>query len=347
MATTTLCAIAELKTKVFTCLREDGCDADLAHCAGVHPTWTDQTLDALWLGLPGIVCEDNKARTRAIALLPRSCRQKYADLISVLDFTDFGGIFVHATFDDLAFPRLREVIPRNTEDVMRVNSKKFRLSKYLQPTLQTLKLVDRTNDTIEGEFHWLTVSFLTDVVVRCPDLKEVSLSVAIMHVEVVDLARFFQSIRPRVVTLDLSNPAQHILTGNLPAALSHGGRLERLAFASENDEPGEREKITAVELQRFLDVLGSQPFSHLKCLDLCLDQGNMPLIPQCFPAVMSLRLDIVDPQTRVYTRTNREHVSAREDRDRRTREHTWTRLNATSKSLHPSWFSRSTEVVEH
>jgi hypothetical protein len=83
--------------------------------------------------------------------------------------------------------------------------------------------------------------------------------------------RFFQSIRPRVVTLDLGNPAQHMLSGNRLAALSHGGRLERLAFASENDEPGEREKITAVELQRFLDVLGSKPFSHLKCLDLCLD----------------------------------------------------------------------------
>ena len=71
-------------------------------------------------------------------------------------------------FDGLDFPRLKEVILNNVENFMREG---LRLSKYLQPTLKSLKLLDRS---YEDEKNWLTASFLADVAERCPGLEEVS-----------------------------------------------------------------------------------------------------------------------------------------------------------------------------
>lgn len=133
-------------------------DADLARCACVSRKWTDLALDALWFGYPQTVCEENKTRTRAIALLPRNRRENYASRVGVLDFTDFGGILVHSMFDRLSFPRLREVILHNIDNKTREEFQGFRLSKYLQPTLHSLKLVDRTNDNIKDKINWLTAS---------------------------------------------------------------------------------------------------------------------------------------------------------------------------------------------
>lgn len=76
----------------------------------------------------------------------------------MLDFTDFGGILVHSMFDRLSFPRLREVILHNIDNKTREEFQGFRLSKYLQPTLHSLKLVDRTNDNIKDKINWLTAS---------------------------------------------------------------------------------------------------------------------------------------------------------------------------------------------
>lgn len=96
--------VFEFRMNVFMCLREDRCDLDLARCARVHRTWTSLALDALWLGYPRKFCRDNQMRTQAIALLPAGRRQDYASRIGVLDFTNFGGSFVHAMFEGLAFP---------------------------------------------------------------------------------------------------------------------------------------------------------------------------------------------------------------------------------------------------
>jgi hypothetical protein len=106
MAAASFWDVFELKNNVFMCLREDKCDADLARCARVHHTWTDLALNALWYGFPKTACQDIKTRTRAIASLPR-CRQEYASRIGALDLTGDGGIYVHAMFDRLAFPRLK------------------------------------------------------------------------------------------------------------------------------------------------------------------------------------------------------------------------------------------------
>lgn len=54
MAVAAFWNVFELRMKVFMCLRNDRCDADLAHCARVHRTWADLALNALWLGYPRI-----------------------------------------------------------------------------------------------------------------------------------------------------------------------------------------------------------------------------------------------------------------------------------------------------
>jgi hypothetical protein len=288
MAAASFWDVFELKTNVFRCLREDTCDADLARCARVHSTWADLALNALWYGVPETECKNNQTRTKAIALLPRDRRQNYASRVGVLDFTDFGGILVHAMFNQLAFPRLKEVILCNVDHGVLTEFKHYRLSKYLQPTLRSLKLIDRTDGDIEDQTNWLTVSFLNEVVQRCPDLQEVFFWVPYTPVTPADLARFFQSIRPRAVSLEFAWGRQ-MITCEVLSALSHGCCLESLAFDSEIDD---REAIEVDQLQQFLSIT-SKPFACLNRLDLYLEAAAVPLIPQCFPAVTWLRLEIL------------------------------------------------------
>jgi hypothetical protein len=122
----------------------------------------------------------------------------------------------------LAFPRLREVILCNVHSERR-SSHGFRLSKYLQPTLHSLKLIDRTHHYVGKKINWLTVSFLEEVARRCPDLQEVTIWVPNTSVESRDLARFFASIRPRALSLDLGwSQTRPMLTFEVLSALSHG-----------------------------------------------------------------------------------------------------------------------------
>jgi hypothetical protein len=288
MAAASFWDVFELKNNVFMCLREDKCDADLARCARVHHTWTELALNALWYGYPRTTCEENQSRTRAIALLPRNRRQNYASRVGVLDFTEFGGILAHAMFEGLAFPRLKEVVLWNIDQTTYTKFHAFRLSKYLQPTLQSLKLIDKTDVDIEDQVNWLSVSFMTEIAQRCPDLQEVLFRAPSPLIEPGDLARFFGSIRPRAVSLGFHPDGKEMLTGDLLSALSHGGCLESLIFESENYV---RQKIKAVQLQRFFDVT-SEPFSRLKRLDMYLGSKAVPLVPQCFPAVTWLRLEV-------------------------------------------------------
>ncbi|CAD0083691.1 unnamed protein product [Aureobasidium vineae] len=232
MAVAAFWDVGELKLNVFMCLREDICDADLARCARVHRTWTNLTLNALWFGYPRTSCEDNRTRARAIAGLPTDLRQGYASRVGVLDFTDYGGSSVHAKFEGLNFPRLKEVILHNIDKEARQKFREFQLSRYLQPTLQSLKLLDQTYDNVENGTNWLTASFLTDVARRCPDLKQISFWVPNTPIEPSDHTSFFRSIKPQEVSLDLPR----MLTCDLLSALSHdGGCLESLAIVDEED----------------------------------------------------------------------------------------------------------------
>jgi hypothetical protein len=208
MAAASFWDVFELRMNVFMCLRDDKRGADLARCARVHHTWTNLALNALWYGYPRTTCEENQSRTRAITLLPRDLRQKYASRIGVLDFTDFDGILIHAMFDKLAFPRLKEVILWNIDQANPTKSQAFRLSNYLQPTLQSLKLVDKSEGNVEDQINWLTVSFMTEIAQRCPNLQEVFLQVPYAPIEPENLARFFGSIRPRAVSLGI-NPGEN------------------------------------------------------------------------------------------------------------------------------------------
>lgn len=287
MAVAAFWDVFELRMKVFGCLRDDRCDADLARCARVHYTWTDLALNALWLGYPrtqGNDSDSNVKRTEAIALLPRDRRQAYASRFSVLDFSKLGGTcrLVHAMFDGLDFPRLKEVILNNVENSMREG---LRLSKYLQPTLESLKLVDRS---YEDERNWLTASFLADAAERCPGLKEVSFCIPYANFEPRDLTQFLRSIRPQMVSLDFGESTSEILTLDLLRALSHGGCLESLAFAPSQ---GEFTHIKVDHLQSFFDATRN-PFPSLKRLDIALDSRAVPWIPQCFPMVTWLRMEI-------------------------------------------------------
>lgn len=111
----------------------------------------------------------------------------------MLDFSKLGGSLLHAMFDRLKFPTLKEVILNNVHNG---EPKLFQLSKYLQSTLESLKLVDSSQ---HEECNWLTIPFLTDVAERCPGLKEVSFWAPDTFIEPTHLAKFFQAIRPRHV----------------------------------------------------------------------------------------------------------------------------------------------------
>lgn len=91
MAPAKFWSILELKALVFSHLHDDECQKDLFSCALVHSTRTEPAIDALWQGYRragyrwGEYRENGKI-TEALLALPRSCRQKYASRISVLDF---------------------------------------------------------------------------------------------------------------------------------------------------------------------------------------------------------------------------------------------------------------------
>ncbi|KAG9652203.1 hypothetical protein KCU64_g8454, partial [Aureobasidium melanogenum] len=286
MAVTAFWDVFELRMKVFECLRDDRCDADLARCARVHGTWTDLALNTLWLGYPrtqdGSDDDNNRKRTEAIALLPRNRRQDYASRVSVLDFSKLHGRLVHAMFDRLRFPKLKEVILSNVDND---EPEGLRLSKYLQPTLESLKLVDKSNDE---DTNWLTASFLADVAKRCPDLKEVLLWAPYTSIDPVDLVQFFRSIRPQVISIDFGEYASEVLTYDVLSALSQGGSLESLIFVPDKAKYSD---IEVDHLQRFFDAT-RDPFPSLRRLELVLEENAVPLIPQCFPAITWLRLDV-------------------------------------------------------
>jgi hypothetical protein len=284
--------VFELKTNVFTLLREDKCNADLARCARVHHTWMDFALSALWYGYPKMASPGNQTRTRAIALLPRVCRQNYASRVGVLDFTNFGGVLVHAMFDGLVFPKLQEVILHNVKHGAARESQVFRLWKYMQPALRCMKLIDRTNGGIARNTNWLTIPFLAAVAQRSYNLQEVFIWIPNATIEPADLARFFGNIQPRTVSLDLGGD-RVMLTSELLAALSHEKCLESLESVSKNDS---REQIEFLQLQRFLRTT-AKPFPYLKRLDLFLEDQAASLIAQCFPAVTWLRLEVYSART--------------------------------------------------
>ncbi|KAG9952660.1 hypothetical protein KCU85_g1859, partial [Aureobasidium melanogenum] len=284
MAVAAFWDVSELKMKVFKCLRDDGCDADLARCARVHGSWTDLALNTLWLGYSRAQDDDdsNRKRTEAIALLPRGRRQDYASRISVLDFSKLHGKLVHTMFDRLKFTRLKEIILSNVEND---EPNGYRLSKYLQPTLESLKLVDKSRDE---DTNWLTSSFLADVAKRCPGLNEVFLWAPYTPIDPVDLVQFFRSIQPRVVSLDFGEYASEVLTYDVLSTLSHGGCLASLIFVPNKAKYSD---IEVDHLQRFLDAT-RDPFPSLKRLELVLEENAVRLIPQCFPTITWLRLDV-------------------------------------------------------
>lgn len=146
MAVTSIWDVCELKMNVISCLRGDKCEAELARCARVHRSWTECALDALWFGYPGTTCEENRMRTTALPSLPHDRRQEYASRIGVLVFTAFDNPSVHAVFDKLAFPRLKEVVLHNVGIEFLRSAGYRRLLKYLQPTLESLRLTDNSEN---------------------------------------------------------------------------------------------------------------------------------------------------------------------------------------------------------
>jgi len=274
MAVTSIWDVCELKMNIISCLREDKCDADLARCARVHRSWTEFALDALWFGYPGTTCEENRMRTTALPSLPPDRRQKYASRIGVLVFTAFDGPSVHAAFDKLAFPRLKEVVLHN------IGIGFVKLLRYLQPTLESLRLTDNS----ENRRKW--VLFLNKVAQQCPSLKKISIRARDVPVKSAYLARFFRSIRPRVVTLGCGQ--DQMLTCEVLSALSDNKCLRSLDLVGEMRDC---EEIKLIQLQRFLSVTG-KPFANLTRLNLFLEAKAIPLLAQCFPALTWLRLGL-------------------------------------------------------
>ncbi|KAH0370208.1 hypothetical protein KCU65_g2750, partial [Aureobasidium melanogenum] len=102
------------------------------------------------------------------------------------------------------------------------------------------------------------------------------------------LVQFFRSIRPQMIHLDFGEDASEVLTYDVLSALSYGGRLESLVFAPHEAKLSD---IEVDDLQRFFRGT-EDPFPSLKRLELVLEEGSVPLIPYCFPAITWLRLDV-------------------------------------------------------
>lgn len=293
MAIASIWDVCELKMNVLSCLRDDRCDADLARCARVHRSWTEFALDALWFGYPGTNCQENRMRTTALPSLPRSRRQEYASRLGVLVFNASDGVSVHADFDNLEFPRLKEVVLYNLNIwFLQSGEHSHQLLRYLQPTLESLRLTD----DFRNRPKWLTASFLTEVARRCPSLKEISIMARYVPTEPADLALFLSSIRPQAVTLGFEQEGQ-MLTSEVLSAVSESESLTSLDLVGIMRD---YEEVKLVELQRFLSVT-SKPFANLTHLGLFLEAEAVPLLALCFPAVTWLRLGLNTPRRDDFT----------------------------------------------
>lgn len=125
--------------------------------------------------------------------------------MGVLEFTGSDGKSVHAIFNDLAFPRLKEVVLRNLVVGFLRSGGYSQVLRYLQTTLQTLRLIDGTRFGPK----WFTASFLTEVAQRCPNLEEISIRARDVPIRPAQLAHFLRSIRPRAVTLGFDQDQMH------------------------------------------------------------------------------------------------------------------------------------------
>ncbi|KAH0382196.1 hypothetical protein KCU92_g6508, partial [Aureobasidium melanogenum] len=271
--------VPELKALVFSYLHDAECESDLTSCALVHSTWTGLANNALWQGHRGTgnsgQLKNDKIIT-ALATLPRACRQKHASRVSVLDFSNADDSIIHEMFDGLDFARLKEVIFNDiwTNDLLT-------LSRYFLPKLETLRLV---NYPSRDENNWFSASFLEDLAAKCPNLKQISFLVPEAPILSSDLARFFRSIRPREVRLELRWHEEDFITEDVLSALSYGGRLEVLVFEHKHyDFPD----IEALVLQRFCESTAN-PFPTLKVLEIEMHADGVPWAVRCFPAVTIL-----------------------------------------------------------
>lgn len=188
-------------------------------------------------------------------MLPRDRRYDYASRVGVLDFTDFGGVFVHAMFDKLAFPRLKEVTLDYYNDDNLEKAQDYRISRYLQPKLKSLKLMDKMNCEIVDQIHWLTVSLPEEITQRCPNLEEIAFHVLDTSVKPGDRQMTIEETKT-----SMSAPQVARLIDNFAS------KLEKLSFKLQNS--WSKEIHTAwVEFRSTQGVSGDGYGSRIEELD--------------------------------------------------------------------------------
>lgn len=290
MATAKFWNIPELKVLVFSHLHDNECQKDLFSCALVHSTWTEPAIDALWQGYPGFGYRwggyrNNGDITEALLALPRSCRQRYASRVSVLDFfqVEVDAPLLQTMFEDMEFSRLRELLLNLYDDETLHKSDLLQISSHLPSKLKALRITGPSYTRKS-----LTATFLKELAEQCPSLKELWLAVPRASVSSSNLAVFFRTIRPREVCLDFVRCKDVLITHDVLAALSDGGCLEVLSVGCKDES---RADVAAAQLQHFCEKTAN-PFPSLKELSMEFHTDAIPWVSRCFPTVTKLRIKV-------------------------------------------------------
>lgn len=297
MAVAAFWNVFELKTIVFSYLDNDAYIGDLARCARVHSTWTNPALDVLYRGdtMPPITTEDlrlelgrNTRMTSAIAKLLPANRQKYASRAALLDLSMFNHWPLYCRmFNGYQFPRLKSLIVSSdgalgqylTEEKEKEDSN----WSWLPSTLEYILICDMA---VRERSALLTGQSLNDIADHCPDLKRVWFTKPSSGLDPTDLARFFRRIQPRAVRIDDCYGSDKLLTCDVLSALSYGGDLETLVLRGWGLEAGQ------LEMLRSESYTANTLFQNLRSLDADLSCEAMIWVPQCFPALTSLNVEI-------------------------------------------------------
>lgn len=201
---------------------------------------------------------------------------------------------MHSMFDRIQFPRLKDLVLNNVDGQEPL--KHCQLSRYFRPSLATLTLM---NGVLSSKA--LTTVLLDKIALGCTSLKSISMSIrTVTGISPVDLARCFELLRPCNVYLHFENSnksleRKQLLTYDVLAALSDGGRLETLILDCDDKDDDEDSRsfwyLDGLDLQRLSESI-TNPFPRLSVVKFGLSAKHIPWAVECFRSTTTLRIEI-------------------------------------------------------